>query len=306
MIPMFMIALLGLGAAAFMFGDIFDDDDRSAAGGEVPPDDNGEDDGDGVDVDMMTTLLGTIEADTLTDDDLLETTEIVDALEGDDVIMFSAGGLDIHGGPGSDDISVNGEGQTLTDLLLSGDLGDDTLSATDVANSTLEGGDGDDELSLTQTAVAGADPNMLSGGDGDDMMTIEADFTADTGPDIQAEGGEGADVFTLSMAPDFTDGPNTEDTASPVLNITDFSPAEDQLVVDLSDTELPDDVDSVETRLEQNGANLEMVVTFLTDGGEELNGLINLGPATITPGMTAEDFVTIIFPDGFTATPLMS
>ena len=282
MLPLVLLSLFGIGASYLLIEEIFDDDDDDVVAGAQEPEEGGGDDG-GVDAgepNPLTTLLGTSDADTLTDDDLLETTEIVDARGGDDVIMFSAGDMSVHGGPGNDEITVAGDGETLMDLVISGDAGNDDLSVDAIADSTL------------------------MGGDGDDMLTINAAFDADDGPGLEAEGGTGADVFTLSLVPDFADGSNTADTSTPVLSITDFSPAEDQLVIDLSNTDFGEDLDGVETRLEQNGANLELMVTFMTESGGELYSTIDLGTPLIPLGIDPNSFITVLWPDGFNPVPL--
>lgn len=123
--------------------------------------------------------------------------------EGEDTADGGAGQDSVLGGTGDDSLS----GQAGDDLVDGGE-GDDWLSGGDGADA-LEGAAGND--TLTNSGDDAVD--FLNGGHGDDSLHLGA---GDYG-----NGGQGADLFTLQ---DFAPG-------TPVVQITDFDPAEDGLVV---------------------------------------------------------------------------
>lgn len=123
--------------------------------------------------------------------------------EGDDTADGGAGQDSVLGGTGDDSLA----GQAGDDLVDGGE-GNDWLSGGDGADA-LEGSAGNDTL------MNGDDDSVdfLNGGQGDDSLHLG---TGDYG-----NGGQGADLFTLQ---DFAPG-------APLVQITDFDPAEDGLVV---------------------------------------------------------------------------
>ncbi len=150
-----------------------------------------------------------------------------DGLEGgggDDILIGRGGDDHLFGGTG-DDTLYGGDGDdTLLggggDNVLSGGDGDDYLSDGGQtvpdnadAHSWLNGGDGNDIL-------YGSGASELLGGDGDDVLTYIAH---DSGLSGTLTGGAGADAFHIS-----TSG------GSNVALITDYNPAEDEIVVHAS------------------------------------------------------------------------
>jgi Ca2+-binding RTX toxin-like protein len=135
------------------------------------------------------------------DDDLLA------GCEGDDRIA-AGDGQDSAMGGGGDDTLLGGAG---LDTLLGGE-GADSLTGGDGADA-LEGGEGDDVLWGADENGQDQATDFLNGGGGADTLHLGA---GDYG-----HGGSGADSFALQ---DFAPG-------SALVQITDFDPAEDQLVV---------------------------------------------------------------------------
>lgn len=153
---------------------------------------------------------------------------------GDDTLIAGEGNDALLGGAGNDSLA----GQAGDDLL-HGDAGDDSLMGGEGAD-TLNGGDGADWL------AGGSDQDLLQGGAGQDtldggaghdtiwgqspdMPDTEVDFlNGGTGDDVLmisrgdiAMGGDGSDSFQLiDIAPD-----------GPVAQISDFNPAEDDLII---------------------------------------------------------------------------
>jgi RTX calcium-binding nonapeptide repeat (4 copies) len=127
--------------------------------------------------------------------------------EGDDSAVGGDGKDSVIGGTGDDEL----DGQAGDDLV-DGGTGHDVLAGGTGADE-VEGGAGNDTLSGGQGAEGDTDVDFLNGGYGDDELHLAAsDF---------GNGGQGADSFVLQ---DFAPG-------QPVVQITDFDPAEDQLVV---------------------------------------------------------------------------
>ncbi len=135
---------------------------------------------------------------------------------GDDLLAGCEGDDSAAGGDGNDSV-VGGTGDDALDGkagddLVDGGSGNDVLTGGSGADD-LEGGAGNDTLSGGLAAEGDGEADFLNGGHGDDDLYLEAgDF---------GNGGQGADTFTLQ---DFAPG-------QPVVQITDFDPAEDQLVV---------------------------------------------------------------------------
>lgn len=130
---------------------------------------------------------------------------------GSDSLFGSDGTDDLHAGEG-EDILDGGEGSD----ELYGDAGDDTLWGAN-GSDTLFGGDGNDVLSGAFDGISTAPDgsldgfDMLFGGTGDDTILMGAS-------DI-AEGGEGADTFTIDETV----------SGAGISQINDFDPSEDLL-----------------------------------------------------------------------------
>lgn len=133
--------------------------------------------------------------------------DVLAGCEGDDSAAGGAGADSVTGGAGHDSLA-GGAGDDLVD----GSDGNDLLTGGNGADE-LEGGAGDDSLSGGDGLAEDGDIDFLNGGLGADKLSLGA---GDYG-----NGGQGADSFVLQ---DFAPG-------SPVVQITDFDPAEDSLVV---------------------------------------------------------------------------
>lgn len=133
--------------------------------------------------------------------------DLLAGCEGDDSAAGGDGNDSVIGGTGDDEL----DGQAGNDLV-DGGSGHDVLTGGTGADD-LEGGAGNDTLFGGLAAEGDTAVDFLNGGYGDDELYLAAgDF---------GNGGQGADSFMLQ---DFAPG-------QPVVQITDFDPAEDQLVV---------------------------------------------------------------------------
>lgn len=152
--------------------------------------------------------------------------------EGDDTLDGGAGDDALAGG-GGDDQLIGGSG----DDALAGGYGDDTLTGGAGAD-TLDGGAGNDVLFGHSEAESDDAVDFLNGGSGDDILWLGAgDYGA---------GGEGADTFEMC---DIGAG-------DPPMQICDFNPDEDHLVV-LYDADMhPDPQLTVEESEDGSSATL--------------------------------------------------
>lgn len=113
--------------------------------------------------------------------------------DGDDQLAGSPGDDHLHGGFGNDSLA-GGEG----DDSLAGDAGNDWLSGGagndtltgEAGQDTQDGGTGNDRLDGREAAGDPAESDFLNGGDGDDLLTLGA---GDYG-----HGGDGSDIFELT------------------------------------------------------------------------------------------------------------
>ena len=162
---------------------------------------------------------------------------------GNDVLAGGTGADSLWGDDGNDDL-IGGVG----DDVLAGCEGNDSLDAGDGADSAmggggddwLNGGAGDDTLlggEGNDAVMGGAGADGVEGGEGDDTL-----WGADEGDPDEAvdflNGGGGEDVLQLG-AGDYGHGGMGSDSfalhefapGTALVQITDFDPAEDQLVV---------------------------------------------------------------------------
>ncbi|MEM9971790.1 MAG: hypothetical protein AAF762_11930 [Pseudomonadota bacterium] len=156
------------------------------------------------------------------DDDLISAPLLggqVNALDGSDRVLGSAGNDNINLGNGADFYEEFEEGFGGDDRV-SGGLGFDTIRDS-LGSDTLLGGFGNDEiyaaggLRLDEGALnTDRDPDVVDGGAGDDTITIDFGDTA--------TGGDGADAFTVRVENPFQVQPVT---------ITDFVSGEDTLEI---------------------------------------------------------------------------
>jgi len=132
------------------------------------------------------------------------TNATINGNKGLDVITVAVGaeadGLTIFGGEGTDTIAAIGlvNGTEAANLYLSGDLGNDSVTAGD-GEDTIMGGDGNDTL------TAGGGTDLIEGGAGNDF--IFGDGGADT-----IFGGDGNDIITGGGGSNNITGGNGADT----------------------------------------------------------------------------------------------
>ena len=133
--------------------------------------------------------------------------DVLAGCEGDDTLTAGDGDDSALGGGGNDVVAGNAGNDTLN-----GGEGDDLVLGGHGADE-VDGGAGNDTLWGAGPDGPDTEIDFLNGGEGDDVLHLDA---GDYG-----HGGAGADSFTLQ---DFAPG-------SPLVQITDFDPAEDHLVV---------------------------------------------------------------------------
>ena len=118
--------------------------------------------------------------------------------DGADTLLGGEGSDSLDGGAGAD--------------WLAGGVGNDLLQGG-AGEDTLDGGDGNDTIWGQSSGDRDAETDFLNGGDGDDVLMVDqGDY---------AMGGAGADSFHLM---DFSQG-------GPVAQISDYNPAEDDLIL---------------------------------------------------------------------------
>lgn len=198
---------------------------------------------------------------------------------GEDTITANGVGVTVLGGAGNDLINTQGSMDNV-----SGGTGDDTIIA-DTADyggaTTVNGDDGDDRISLLESAGFGT-VQQADGGAGDDV--IDSEYFGGGAIDILT-GGAGADVFEVTFN---STGPGDYGT---LVEITDFNTAEDALVVDLQFTDgfAADDADSsIEVAEAADGSYTDVVFTITATGTSgpltasfRLDGVTGLDPADI-------------------------
>jgi len=228
---------------------------------------------------------------------------VFDGGGGDDTISVLDSAR-VSGGPGDDEIANSGDSYG---LQLDGSEGNDTLTAADVSGGEMNGGDGDDVINLAQASYD-QEPAFLNGGDGDDSFTLDLAVaqSADLGggveagnwqAGIEATGGAGADSYTITFGtPEFQGGDGQSDTdAGPLVNIRDFTPEEDHLVIDLAGSPDVAEVQSVETQTGADGTSVELVVVFVNTQGQEFQAIVNIGAQDAGTFDPDED-VTVLMP----------
>ena len=191
-------------------------------------------------------------------DDKLDGGDGNDALfghDGDDALAGGGGDDSLLGGDGFDSLT----GEDGADAL-DGGYGRDLL-AGGPGSDTLDGGDGNDTIWGQGPDAADTDTDFLNGGDGDDLLMLGA---SDYG-----HGGNGADVFGL-----FDIGPN-----DPPMQITDFNPAQDALVVFYDASLHPDPQLTLET--DMAGAATRLLLDGVTVANLSNVTAIDLGAITL-------------------------
>lgn len=261
-----LLILMGLGGAVFLLDDLFSPEDREAVNQAT-------DEVDQLDPALLEQLRGDILAEvdasdvqTLTSDfgatyeagdgaTVVDTGEL-EGTEGPDLIVFD-GATQVAFGNGGDDTLVGDDegysdnlfGGTGADVLL-GEGGQDLIQGEE-GNDLLDGGPGDDEV----YGQGGAD--TLYGGEGDDVLSSAwlygdenpegldilsggpGDDTVDVGDGIALVSlGTGADSLTVGETTASFNITEEERFAqiddTTIAVITDFDPAEDELVLSVA------------------------------------------------------------------------
>ena len=151
-----------------------------------------------------------------------------DALTSDlantDFTVDVAQALDIDAGAGDDTV------QALADFVdVRGEAGNDSIRAVAGQDARISGGDGDDFVRLQAFTGSGVDASSVTGGNGDDTLSVQGDF-------INVSGGAGVDLLNIEDGSSIIratggDGADTFRTSATNVEIPDFDPAEDQLIL---------------------------------------------------------------------------
>jgi hypothetical protein len=208
-------------------------------------------------------------------------------------------------------VNNNTDSLGFEDRVLSFTAGNDSITdeVLTPTTETVEAGAGDD--------VIGIDRNLpfVDAGNGDDAVVLGANSdgngtAADGGEgddtisgfnmiDGYLGGGAGDDVISLTQnaltsddGAAFLDGGDGNDTIN--LDIGFFVPVEDQLIIDRANSPGLADVQSVETRIGENGFDTELLVTFLNADGVPGDAVINLGRQAAEFDLQAS--VTVLLP----------
>jgi Ca2+-binding RTX toxin-like protein len=208
-------------------------------------------------------------------------TDTADGGDGnDELVAHDSGNKTFNGGAGDDRLEVSGAGVS----KLAGGAGDDSLSIR-VGSGTLDGGDGNDQLTVEYTdALAPSQVTML-GGTGDDTF----DIIAGQGYVITATGGTGHDTFRLHLE-------------APVYTVTDFAAGPGGDRIDLANL-FPAGInpfgEAGYLRLVQDGTDTVLEndpdgAAGMREGFEPLLRLKGVVAATIV----ADNFVQMVDPQG--------
>lgn len=215
-----VIASVALGAVVVDW--INDDDDSADAGSE----DTGRD----LEFDGSDTLSGTGGDDTLSSgQESSLAPQKIELRGGDDrAVVEDPLGIVVSGGAGNDDLSSTAVGNELN-----GGDGDDTLTGIDAVS--MSGGAGDDDITFDSNVEANDVAARIDGGAGDDTIHILSDVGVDT-PDrggALVSGGSGQDSFevVLDLQDSTTDVDSNGQIETDIVNIRDFDPDEDALVI---------------------------------------------------------------------------
>ncbi|MFN3210195.1 MAG: hypothetical protein ACE369_14550 [Roseovarius sp.] len=313
MFTIIALSLLGIGASAFIIDEIVNDDDDepardvSAPGGDddaQDPSTDGEDTGgDPGDVPpedetgtpgFETVFMGTEGDDTIEAEDIDGNVETVEAGGGDDSIATRVNHIEILGQDGNDTITIGDDQPIVYNVKADGGAGDDVITARNPSASVLRGGDGNDVINVQQESYD-EEFTQLEGGDGDDILNLDL-AVPDESPQIglRAYGGDGADTYTLTFTPAYGDGADEDADPARILDLRDFDPAEDQIVIDLSGTAGSGDAVETEIRESEDDGSLEVVVSFLNEAGDSVSGTINLGALTGAPGIDPQAFISVV------------
>ncbi|MDF0602195.1 hypothetical protein P1J78_15755 [Psychromarinibacter sp. C21-152] len=226
---------------------------------------------------------------------------------GDDTILASEGitahhedGGSIDGGDGNDKLVVDGGPGAVLPVL--GGAGDDFINVRGGINMAVDGGEGDDRISFDLNTLFGDGYSLsIQGGEGDD--TLRGDISAASDRDADILGGEGADVFDLTvdnvlpeLREDFFYEKIDEDTYRAQVAQLDFEAGEDKLI--LSHESMFQDIvlEQIEVRETPadpeagTAAKTDMILHYRDDNdeGARLEIVLGLGETT---GVTEDDIV---------------
>ncbi len=287
MLPIIMLSILGLGLTAFVIDEFRDDDDDT-----VPPEDEVIDD-DQDDTSGEGSISGSIFTGTDGDDSL--SADAIDEFPTEVNVFDMLGGDDVVEHGPETNVTINGgEGNdTLSieneDNLLDGGPGDDVLSAG--LGSTIVGGEGDDVIAFDQQDGVFDGMGEVEGGAGDDTISVMTDIgfiVSDNGP-VFVSGNEGADTFEVAIDQVPNDefyDPRDQGADPTLVTIEDFTPGEDVLMVDVTPIEETSGRDLIDTEL-----------TELPGGGYELaltfSGVAGLGPLSTTLNVNGLSAITL-------------
>lgn len=192
--------------------------------------------------------------------------DMIDALEGDDVVLGNSGETPIFGGEGNDTI-LAGDG---FDQIF-GDAGDDVLAGQGGADlivggsggDLIYGGDGDDNIydnEGTATLEGESDTDVMIGGAGDDGIVIEDGINL-------VSLGEGNDHVTIY----------SQSGQSAAAVITDFDPAEDALLIGIyaPNTPLPDGATTLPLSIRLSEIETPLGMATLVEPAVESQDLAN-------------------------------
>lgn len=247
----------------------------------------------------------------------------IDALGGDDLIELGDATVqvDIDGGPGDDTITARGVNANDNDNLIDGGDGDDllqidggggnvlavrggegsdTIDGTGGVNMLLDGGPGDDEILFSYAGGPFTGYSLaVDGGPGDDTLRGDISPTSDWGDLFGLKGGEGADLFDLTVDDglpsndDFLYEQVGENTYRAEIGEMDFKPGEDTLIVTNESNYDNIVLDQIELRgipadpETETPASTDMVFHYRDDdSGEMREVILGLGETT---GVTEDD-----------------
>lgn len=285
--------------------------------------------------------------DTMLDTTRLDRTGIFGGSGDDTLDVFDADASTLEGAEGDDALHVNlgfaisvaGEGgddriefDTVGDATATGGSGDDLLDLGDVFNDKVfgYGGDGDDTVTATENASLfggagndliraagfGLDPGSgysldVDGGSGDDTIAFDSSQFLVPQKHFVASlfGGEGADVFDLSLDEDYRvthfTAPERFDPedGTPQLEavaLGDFDNSEDEVVIEATALEPGNSLASawLQTRTTDGVETTELILRFNRDGLPYRDIVVDFGtqPVSESDIVFVGDSVPVVLP----------
>jgi hypothetical protein len=180
--------------------------------------------------------------------------------------------VDVHGGAGDDVIDASGYS-----IVVEGGDGDDVITGDFYAGDAY-GGAGNDTISFED--ANGFEVTRADGGAGDDTLEVTVEYNRIPGVPSALVGGGGADLFVVAVEGSTQFDSNGYPTSEQeiILNIIDFAPGEDVLVIEA-------EPDVVVTLTEQGDDTL----VVLTGASGSTNAIHLAG----TTGLSAGDIVLL-------------